>query len=259
MTFNIRNSKDDRNTKNDWQNRKKKVLDIVKAYNPDIIGMQEVFYDQLDYLLENLPEYRSIGVGRDDGKLEGEFSPILYRSLDIVDSGTFWLSETPEICSNTWGGLNRICTWAIFAGDINFAVFNTHLEDTKQEIRKKSIQLLNNIINRLFPDKSVVILGDFNFSRSSQEYSMMKTLFKDAYMIEKLFSFHITYHGFKGIKRAIFSWRGGRVVDYIWLSGNIGVLKSDIIHDNPGNNKETYPSDHWPIIADLQFRIGNFD
>lgn len=251
MAFNIRNSKDDKNTKHDWQNRKNKVLDIVKAYKPDIIGMQEVFSDQLDFLMENLPEYKSVGVGRDDGKKKGDFSPILYRNLDIADSGTFWLSETPEICSNTWGGLNRICTWANFADDLNFAVYNTHFEHTKQEIRKKSILLLNNKINSLSVGKSVIILGDFNFSRSSHEYSMMKPFFKDAYVSDKRFNFDITYHGFKGIKRSIFSWRGGKVVDYIWLKGKISVLSSVIVYDNPGSNKNTYASDHWPIMAEV--------
>ena len=163
MTFNIKNSRDFSNPKNIWLNRKDRVLKIIQKYKPDIIGLQEVYEDQLDFLSDNLPEYKYKGVGRDDGIRAGEFSPIFYRQLKIKNSGTFWLSDQPNTCSNTWGGLFRICTWINFENIIPFAVYNTHFENTESSIRLKSIPLVISRIENHSPNQPVILCGDLNF------------------------------------------------------------------------------------------------
>ena len=97
MSFNLRYSrgKDGRNI---WANRKGLVKEVLQKYNPDIIGFQEPLLDQMHDLREMLPEYRYIGVGREDGHEDGEFNPIFYKNLKIERSGTFWLS-----CANGSG------------------------------------------------------------------------------------------------------------------------------------------------------------
>jgi endonuclease/exonuclease/phosphatase family metal-dependent hydrolase len=117
MTFNIRYG-----TANDganhWKNRKEMVCDVLRKYRSDLVGVQEALRFQLDYIREEVPGYALIGVGREDGKTKGEYSAILYRSkrLEVNESGTFWLSDTPEIPGSiTWGNAcTRICTWGRF-------------------------------------------------------------------------------------------------------------------------------------------------
>lgn len=253
MTFNIKNSRDFSNPKNIWVNRKIKVLKIIRKYNPDIIGLQEVYKDQLDFLSDNLPEYRYEGVGRNEGIQTGEFNPIFYRELKIQNSGTFWLSDTPDTCSNTWGGSFRICTWINFNYEIPFAVYNTHLENTKSTIRLKSIPVIIKEMEKNTSDRSIILTGDFNFKRNSKEYNEISKIFCDAYEEDRnnTFNWAVTSHEFKGTKKSILSWKGREVIDYIWLKGSFNVKETRIIHDNPGGSPEVFPSDHWPVMSDL--------
>lgn len=252
MTFNIKNSRDYSNPKNIWINRKISVLKIIQIYKPNIIGFQEVYEDQLDFLNDNLHEYKYEGVGRDDGIRAGEFSPIFYRELEVKNTGTFWLSDTPGICSKTWGGLFRICTWINFKNSIPFAVYNTHFEDTESSIRLKSIPLVISKINNHSPNQPVILSGDLNFGRNSEEYLKLGQHFRDTYCIQNnKFRWAITSHGFKGKKRSLLSWNGRHIIDYIWVKGPIKVQDTRIIHDNPGKDPSIFPSDHWPVISDL--------
>ncbi len=257
MTFNIKNSRDFSNPKNIWFNRKDKVLKIIQKYKPDIIGLQEVYEDQLDFLSDNLPEYKYEGVGRDDGMQEGEFNPIFYRELEIQNSGTFWLSDTPDTCSNSWGGLFRICTWINFNNEIPFAVYNTHFENTKSSIRLKSIPVVVKEMEKNSPDRSIILTGDLNFRRNSKEYDTLSRIFCDAYEEDRNNSFNwaVTSHEFKGTKKSILSWKGRLIIDYIWLKGSINVQKTQIIHDNPEEPPEVFSSDHWPVISDISLYI----
>lgn len=110
------------------------MVKLIQHYEPTVLGLQEVLHRQLRYLDEALPEYRYVGVGRDDGKQAGEYSPIFYRtaSLKLVRTLTFWLSETPTEVSVGWdAALERICTMALFedrAEKKRFFVFNTHFD-----------------------------------------------------------------------------------------------------------------------------------
>ena len=114
MSFNIRygtaNDGDD-----SWPNRDHLVFDVLKNHAPDIVGLQEALKFQIDEILENVPGYAMVGVGRDDGDTLGEYSAILYNParFELKESGTFWLSETPDIIASTsWGNkITRICTW----------------------------------------------------------------------------------------------------------------------------------------------------
>jgi len=133
MSFNIRfgtaNDGPDR-----WELRRGQLIDLLKAQNPDVIGVQEALHFQIDEILTALPDYRMVGVGRSDGGQGGEYAAILYRAsrLSVRRTSTFWLSDTPEVVkSNTWGAaLERICTWALFDDKEGtpFYLFNLHLE-----------------------------------------------------------------------------------------------------------------------------------
>ena len=117
MTFNIRmdtNADGD----NQWSNRKDLAANLVKFYNTDIFGAQEVLNHQLTDLLTRLPEYAYVGVGREDGKTKGEYAPIIYKKdrFELEDSGNFWLAEDMNaVGKKGWdAACERVATWGIF-------------------------------------------------------------------------------------------------------------------------------------------------
>ena len=172
MTFNIRYSgaKDGINI---WDNRKELVSQLVKKYSPDLIGFQECKIDQLEFLKEHLHGYQYQAVGRDDGKLEGEMCPIFYRNMQAADTGTFWLSETPDVPSRSWSFINRICTWIRFETPRPFLMLNTHFA-LLSKARLKSIPLIQQRIHSALSycglkEIPVILLGDFNFNPQSKE------------------------------------------------------------------------------------------
>ena len=115
-TFNIRYD-NPADSLNNWQFRKDTVTRFIQAQDMDIVGMQEVLHNQLEDLLQRLPGYKVIGVGRDDGKTQGEYAPLLYKEerFEVLDSNTFWLSQYPDSVGFIgWdGACTRIATWAM--------------------------------------------------------------------------------------------------------------------------------------------------
>ena len=81
---------------NAWPNRKERVKALILFHEYDVVGVQEARPEQMEDL-QQMPGFASVGVGR-DGEAGGEFSAIFYRvdRIQVLDSGTFWLSETPE-------------------------------------------------------------------------------------------------------------------------------------------------------------------
>ena len=115
MSFNIRYDNPEDSLDN-WKFRKDRAANAIRFYNVDILGTQEVLHNQLEDLKQRLPEYDVIGVGREDGKEKGEYSALWYKKdrFTLIDSGYFWLSETPEVAgSKGWdGACERIASWA---------------------------------------------------------------------------------------------------------------------------------------------------
>ncbi|HEX7086759.1 MAG TPA: endonuclease/exonuclease/phosphatase family protein, partial [Vicinamibacterales bacterium] len=168
MSFNIRygtaNDGDNR-----WELRRDLLFDVLREEDADIIGLQEALHFQIQEIVAAVPAYASVGVGRDDGKEKGEHSAILFRKerLRVLDSGTFWFSDTPEVPGSTsWGNrITRICTWARFADERggSFYVFNLHLDHESQPSRERSVQLLaQRIRGRAVTGDPVIVTGDFN-------------------------------------------------------------------------------------------------
>ena len=122
MSFNIRYGSA-RDGSNHWKLRKDMVFSVLEDQQPDVVGLQEALGFQINQITETVSGYTSIGVGRDDGKTQGEYSALLYRSdrFDVQDSDTFWLSETPNVvASMSWNtACTRICTWALFKDKVS--------------------------------------------------------------------------------------------------------------------------------------------
>ena len=153
ISFNIRyNSYNNIDGENGWPYRKAAVVKMIIEENPAAIGLQEALIDQLQYLDSCLSNYRRIGVGRDDGKVEGEFMAIYYDTsrLQLLDCSTHWLSETSEIPSKGWdAACYRTVTIARFRdrkSGKEFDYLNTHLDHVGKTARAEGAKLIANLV-----------------------------------------------------------------------------------------------------------------
>ncbi len=255
MTYNIRVAFD--TGENSWDNRKEMVASTIKKYNADILGLQEVLKKQLDDLLNLLPEYSYVGVGRDDGKDEGEYSPILYRKdrFEILSDSTIWLSETPEVPSVGWdAALKRIITWAKII-DKNtskiFYHFNTHFDHKGEMARLESANLLNDKVAEIAGKTPAFATGDLNFTPDSKAYQILiggrrNYLFDTQKSAEEDDSGeNVSFNGFQE------ELKPGNKIDYIFTKNDIEVLKHKIIYDKINGR---FPSDHMPVIAEVRIK-----
>ena len=260
MTYNIRyNTPSD--GVNAWPNRKDHVAEMIgERYKADLAGLQEALKGQIDDLTARLPEYEWFGVGRDDGKEEGEFCPIFYRKdrMELLDHGTFWLSQTPEIPgSRGWDAhCNRVVTWGKFKDRKTqqvFYHFNTHFDHAGKTARVESAKLLWKKVKQIAGEFPVVVTGDFNVYESSQPYALLtgkekigdeRSDLKDARYISKL--------DHKGPTSTFSNWKAVRApetkIDYIFVRNRVEVLSHEVLNDRFDGY---YPSDHLPVLAEI--------
>lgn len=242
---------------NNWQYRKDTVCQYILAKKMDIIGMQEVLHNQLEDLKAGLPNYAAIGVGRDDGKEKGEYSPLFYRAdkYEVLESNTFWLSQYPDSVGFIgWdGACTRIATWAKFKDKATGKIFmgvNTHFDHVGTEARRESALLIIKKIKEIVGDQPAVVTGDFNVNDQSEAYQTITTnefVLKDAYkMTDQKAGPNYTFHDF-----GRYAMEKREKIDFIFVTPQIKVLNTEIAQ-NP-ETKTGYLSDHNPHMALLEF------
>lgn len=251
MSYNIKydNVND---TVNNWNDRKAAMVKLIRHYAPKFIGMQEVLHNQLSFLDEQLTSHTYIGVGRDDGKQKGEYSPIFYNTteFDVLTSDTFWLSTTPELISVGWdASMERICTFGLFehkATKQKVWVFNTHFDHIGEEARAKSAELIAKKIKESTKGNlPVVLMGDLNLPPESAPIQFLQQQFSDGQTTTKNLFYGPTgtFSGFDHSK--ILDTR----IDYIFTD-MLEVEAYIHIDDRMENNKHI--SDHLPILTRLK-------
>jgi endonuclease/exonuclease/phosphatase family metal-dependent hydrolase len=253
ITYNIRlNTPSDK--ENAWPNRRDDVISLLKTCKADIFSVQEALYDQVMNLKEGMTGFDYVGVGRDDGNINGEFSAIYYDSgrFELVESGTFWLSQTPQIPSKSWdAALNRICTWARLKEKDNhrtFYVFNTHFDHIGVLARKKSAELILKKIVEIADRKDPVLLtGDFNLTPKEKPLELIRQKLKDSRQVSKTVP-----HGPVGTFNG---WDTKSVpenrIDYIFVNKLFVVNNYSTLTDS---REGRYFSDHFPVLTELQFK-----
>jgi len=251
MTYNIRLDVES-DGENKWSNRKDYLTSQIQFYEPDIFGVQEAKPNQVLDIASALPAYNYVGIGRDENGL-GESSSIYFKKdrFELVQSNTFWLSETPDIISKGWdAAFNRVCTYALFKDlktKTNFWVFNTHLDHMGELAKTNGIQLILNKIKSLNTQKySVFFMGDFNSKPTENRIISLKKEMQDSreISVEKPFGPSGTFNGFKHNEPVT------ELIDYIFISKNnhFKVQKYAILR----NSKDSkYPSDHFPVLVEL--------
>ena len=237
---------------NSWKIRKNKVRQLLIQYAPSIIGIQEGLLSQVQYLDSCLTDYNYVGVGREDGKEQGEYCAIYFDTTrySVLNHSTFWLSETPDIISIGWdAALERICTYGLFKDrktSEEFWVFNTHFDHMGTSAREQSSGMILKMIKKINRQSlPLILMGDFNSIPDSPPINKIKTDLSDALQIslEELQGPRGTFNGFN-VDMPI-----EKRIDYIFTE-NFKVLSYIHINDRLNNNRHI--SDHLPVMVKIQ-------
>lgn len=249
MTFNVRLLTDGDGL-NQWRYRRDVAAEAIRQQQPDVIGTQELFAEQGDDLVARLPDYAWFGTGRRGGR-DDEHMGVFYRRdrLRVVESGDFWLSDTPDVAGSiTWGNvLPRMVTWALFeriADRRRFYLFNTHLPYREQDesARVRSIEAIVQRVRALPKDVAVIVVGDFNTAPTGREHALFATDLQDAWMAApRRKGPEATFHGFTG--------KPDRRIDWIFYRG----LHARQVQTITDHEDGRYPSDHFPVVATLRW------
>ena len=254
MTYNIRLNVDSDGI-NSWVNRKDYFLSQIQFYEPDVLGLQEVTPGQLTEIAAFLKDYSYVGKGRDENN-QGESSNIFFKKdrFNIKDSGTFWLSETPDKVSKGWdAAINRVCTYVLLQDKTKkklFWVFNTHLDHMGEMARTKGILLIMQKMKMLNKTNlPVIFMGDFNSEPGTERIKALKNEMLDTrdISIQKPFGPDGTFNGFKHNEAVT------KLIDYIFISKSspFVVQKYAVLSDSKDLK---YPSDHLPVYVDLKYK-----
>jgi endonuclease/exonuclease/phosphatase family metal-dependent hydrolase len=270
MSFNVRYETADDKGSHSWSKRIAGAVRMIRQQRPDCIGVQEALHGQAADLWASLPDYQFFGIGRDDGRRDGEYSGIFYQrhrfKLDPTDCGTFWLSDTPATPgSRTWGNeIPRVAAWVRLvdlASGRGFYLYNTHWDHRSQGSRERAAVLISQRIDsRRHADEPVALIGDFNAMESNPGMIYLtgglaplagttqswKGGLIDAYQ---------TLHPGEKNRRTLHFWEARREgqlkVDHILVSRGAKIAAAEIISsDHP------VVSDHFPVTARILFPLG---
>ncbi len=255
MTFNLR-FKNENDGKNHWDSRKDLVADILMRYDPDVVGTQEGYRSQIHDLQAIVKTYLHI----DRERLLSDYRQcptILYRGdrLSLEHGGTFWLSDTPSVVdSKSWdAAFPRMLTYAQFRerdGGLRYLFLDTHLDHVSGRARTESVRLILQLLEKINREElPFILVGDFNLSPDGPEHRALtdaseKGPFIDTWRFSGKEETHSeTRHSFDGV---------GKYYRMDWILAKRGVVvkNTKIIRDNRSGR---YPSDHFPVMADLEF------
>ena len=282
----------DKGTPNAWGARKKDLVDLLGKLELDAFGAQEVRQDQARYIRKHLPGFAYVGDFRNKDRKHGEASPIFYRKdrLEAEKSGTFWLSKTPDVPgSKGWDArYPRICTWVILRDKRmgrRFCFVNTHPEANGAVAREKGMQLIVERMKEFAEGLPIVFTGDYNSNEDEVPARAVKKVLKDALYESKApptgpwrtytrrcwrekevsaveaLKFPREYrnpprvgspnYGKVDVKMYCGQPHCGPRIDFIYVSPGVTV-KSYATHADSRPGMEYYPSDHFPVTADIE-------
>jgi endonuclease/exonuclease/phosphatase family metal-dependent hydrolase len=257
MSFNVRLGVAD-DGEDSWIHRRDLLVETVRRFDPDLLGTQETYPFQAQYLLEQLDGYAYVGWPRQPGSADGEECGILYRAarFERQDAGQLWLSETPDVPgSKSWdAAFPHIVTWVALRDRAHLGaaltLFNTHFDHLGTTARLESARLLRARLASLPPGATWIVTGDFNTPEASPPYEALVGAGADGLrVVDAHRTVHPrpaadegTFHAFKG-------QTAGARIDWILHSPTLAALAADI--DRTQRNGR-YPSDHFPVTATLR-------
>lgn len=266
MTFNILWDKKTQGP-TQWSFRKQGMVNLIKRHHPDIIGIQEGFINQMEYITSEI-NYDYFGWGTDDGKSHLDkpgkrqsLNPIMYdkRRLNVIDKGVFWYADQPE-APGIFAGEDkhfRNCVWGKFKEEgrkgRTFYVFNTHFS-LKDDMRKKQVMMLKSKIKAIAGESAeVIVTGDFNSDMiRDKSYSMLIDTTAGLALVDskRICSNPASGPSFSGSGLMVNSRIKGTEIDHIFVRNIKSSTAYKVIADYEG---DVYPSDHFPVLTVLKF------
>lgn len=251
MSFNLRCANDGEQT---ITNRSKVAVEVIKQYAPDSFGVQECTPRWKRILAFQLDgKYACVGAARDFYGPFTEYSSIYYLKdkFNLIDSGTFWLSETPE---KRWtksfdSACYRIASWALLEDKetgVRYTHINTHLDHVLDTTREAQMTVLIDCVNKVANGSPIVMTGDFNDYEDSLVYTVACESFNDSKVVAKDSDDGRTFTKYG--KKADEDHDGIGAIDYIFADKSLEVDTYRIIRNTV---QGIYPSDHYPIVADI--------
>jgi len=236
VTFNIRNGLAPDGSDH-WELRKELVADLFRDLDPDILALQEPFGFQMDFVSSVLSGHDRYGVGR--GRDDGEYCGLFTRRsrVQVRNSGTFWLSDTPAVPGSTsWGNtIPRICTWMEVVGNSSpWWLYNAHLDHESAASRLKSVDLIQSQMQH-----PCVWVGDFNAEPSSPEIQAISLQNAFAETPDEGLG---TWHAFTGQPQQA-------AIDYVFVDPEFSVQRAWVDRKHTDGR---YPSDHFPLIVEIE-------
>ncbi len=279
-TYNIRNAnRGDSIAGNGWGQRYPYIALQVQFNDFDIFGTQEGKHHQLIDLKNAMPGYDFIGIGRDDGKLKGEFSAIFYRTdkFEVLEHGDFWLSTETSYPNKGWdAALPRICSWGKFRDKqtgFTFLFYNLHMDHVGVKARAESAKLILKKMKEFPTVLPAILTGDFNVDQNNESYALLDNsgIMRDAYQIAELrYAPNGTFSGFYPDRKT------ESRIDHLFLTKEFAVKKYGILTDtyrsettekveaekNGNFPKEVSmkkyvartPSDHFPVVIKVEVK-----
>ncbi|KAA6338724.1 hypothetical protein EZS27_013277 [termite gut metagenome] len=244
ISYNIRQSDlADKDGEYKWKNRREATATMIQKEAPSVFGLQEALLDQVHYIEKLFTQYTRIGVGRDDGREEGEIMAIFYLKeyYELMDQGTIWLSETPDIVSKGWDAqCNRTLTWIKLretATSKEFYFFNTHFDHYGVIAREKSARLIAQKIKEIVnPEEIVVFGGDLNSAIADTIFDQLKEFLDVARDCSPVTDNKGTFNGFGSAPSSL-------VLDHIFCK-NVKCKSFRTLVDDYG---APFISDHYPV------------
>lgn len=255
MTMNMRYDNPQDND-NNWKYRYGRIADMLRRERPDLLGTQELLAHQLDTLKSRLGDYATVGVAREDGMRQGEYSAIFYRKdrFEEIGSGNFWLSETPDSAGSFgWdAACVRVATWAVLKDretQRELLFLNTHFDHVGQVARLESGNLMLERLGLLAQGRPVIVTGDFNADPQSD-------------VIRNILSKGLLHHAkdcAKEVKGAAWSFTDfGRIplekrqlIDYIFINDGFTASRYEVMAETDSENR--HYSDHAPVRTFLHY------
>ncbi len=257
LTFNIRLDVVS-DSMNSWQYRKGKVASQVLFHETDILAVQEALHNQMLDLQQSLKEYKYTGVGREDGKIKGEYSAIFYKAkrFELLKEATFWLSETPRIPgSKSWdAAITRIVSWAKFRDRMTkkiFFVFNTHFDHIGKVARKESAKMLLKAIDSLAGRSIAIVTGDLNSHPTDEPIQLITDKSNPLHLTDTKIVSLSAHYGPTGTFNAFGTKEiNDEPIDYIFFNRGVKVLQHATLSQSWQGR---FSSDHFPVWARVLF------
>lgn len=249
MSFNVRCVSDEDG--HSIENRSQLVTAVLEQYAPDTFGVQEATPKWIKILDKKFEEkYARVGDGRSPVEMFTEYSAVYYLKdkYNLIDSGTIWLSKTPEkkYTKDFESKHNRIASWAVLEDKqtgVKFTHINTHLDHVLESTRVEQSRVLLNKIQELEAYGTVICTGDFNSYETGEAYALMRLNMDDTKLAAKTSDIGITFHNYGKIEE-----HDDGAIDFVFTTKGTQTEIYRIIRDCI---EGIYPSDHYPVMADI--------